>query len=289
MTANILVRDFVRHVRRTKVQEVIGLDIDGTLVEPAGGRLDPAPPDESVGPILRSLDDAGYLIIGVTGSGYRRVRTLENQFEPHGKFKFPAIYTSYGGRLIRRNEHTRSEEEVFLGSRRELDALSRITSRMNDIREDYRAEQTDQGACYAMHLLAQACEESFHAACKEVQSLLAEKKLLSLLQVRATFHDYGIVVVPASMGKDLVARHILRQGRRKFVVCAGDTLADLPLLQKAKFPIVTRTQSGVCIPPELLAIVERKGMGYVASEEEGHGHGLVSGIKAAIEAGILFI
>lgn len=252
-------------------------DIDGTLTAPAGG-MKPDDPHPLLGPALQALDTR-YLMVAITGAGDERVRITEEKMG----YRFRRRYTSYGNRLVYRDGR-----EEFLASCAELEALRSIKSLLNDIKLEYDASQTDEGACYSMHLPCDSTVEDFNAACAEIRVLKLEERGLGL---KSTEHDRGLVIVPLDVvrrGKQRAVDHIISDGY-EIALGVGDTATDLSLLKRARSRIVTRTYMDADIDPVLAQLVADDHSSYVARRNEPHGLGVISGLRFLLERQVIVL
>lgn len=277
MSAGILNGPRIRHSRSADhplVGDWLAFDLDGCVRKSHGGR-NPVAPDRSVSQTFHLLRSVGYLMAVGTGAGLEGAHLTEQHLVD---FEFDILAVSYGALMIERNGHV---SRSFLVPDEERAALAEITDDLEAIASELAKEHiTDrEGVCYSFH---PPCEQSFQIACDRVKPLLA--KAGGLLQFKPTSHDRGVVVAAASASKQLLVDR-LRQPGNRIVVAAGDSSkADGVLLGAAEFAIVTFDE-GSSPDPALVAIVEQKGCGYVATKP--HGLGLVDGLYAARAAGVI--
>jgi hydroxymethylpyrimidine pyrophosphatase-like HAD family hydrolase len=95
--------------------------------------------------------------------------------------------------------------------------------------------------------------------------------------------DSRINVVPRGIDKSSIFPML----NGPIVIAAGDSGSDIPMLEKAEWPIVTHENG---IPDKkLVKIVREKGAGYIAKPHELTGKGVYRGILEAIIQGVVKI
>lgn len=250
------------------------LDLDGTVRPPPLGKA-PVSPPRVLGAILRELSRQ-HLVGAATGAGLDSVRITER----HLKLRFALVAASYCARLIRRGGITPSE--VYLVPRDQQTAMGELTPDLDRIREACRGKLDDRGVVYTMFLPVGS--KAFINAQAQVAELVGTNPHVRFL---ANAHDGGITIMPADGGKKLITGYVREELGHTILIGAGDTSSDLPLLEASEFPIATRNTAGAGIHPALLEHVQRRGVGYVAKENEPHAYGLLAGLQAARAAGVV--
>lgn len=252
-------------------------DIDGTIRPPAAGKS-PTPPPRDLAKILHGIRKHGKgtcLLVVATGASRKSTRQTEIDLN----FRLDWVSPSYCGKLIRRGGHTPSQ--LFLAPPTERRALRLITPKLDHVCQRHQGKLDDRDECYTMFL---ANKHAFEEAREEVTHLVTPVK--QLLRFTANPHDGGISVMPYSAGKHLLVDYLWQQSIT-VSIGAGDTLSDKALLERCEYPILTRTCKDADPPdPILVEIVTRK-RGYIAHEDEFHGHGLIAGLEAARRAGVV--
>lgn len=251
-------------------------DQDGATRPPYCGGGNPLPPPRPLGAVFHAIRrrNPDHLLVAATGTSLGSVRKTEQQLA----FRYDWLAFSYCVRIIRRGGHTPTELTMVPEAQKV--AMSEVTPGLDVIRFQHPgANLDDRGLCYTMYMT----QEGFQSAARAVEALVGSNPNL---RWSANGHDGGITVIPANAGKALLMRYLREQGA-SIGVAAGDTGSDAPMLEEAVFPIATRTQLGAAINPKLLEIIERKGVGYVAKEDEPDGKGLLAGLHAARSQGIL--
>lgn len=250
------------------------LDLDGTVRSPTFGEA-PVPPPRALGRAFRHLSRQ-HILCAATGASLDSVRITEG----HLKLRFAMVAASYCARLVRRGGVTPSE--LYLVPRVQQSEMGQLTPSLDRIREACRGKLDDRGVVYTMFLPVES--QAFTNAQAQVAELVGTNPHVRFM---ANAHDGGITVMPADGGKVLITRYIREQVGHTVLIGAGDTGSDLPLLEASAFPIITRTTVGATIHPALLEHVQRRGVGYVAKEDEPHAHGLLAGLQAARAAGVV--
>lgn len=262
-------------VRERKKEEVVDLfDLDGTVRPPPLKGERPIAPPRELGTIFRGLRKDGRLLSAASGVSMDGARVVEQQM----RFRFDAVAVSYTCRLAWRGGRTPSE--LFLAPREEHYALKVHAVRsLDQIAGRHNAQVDDRVGCYTMFLTPGS--EAFLNARDEVEHMVGQHG--GLLRFLAN-PDGGITVLPRSGGKHLIVEYLIGQDYQ-IGVAAGDTGSDEPLIRAARFPIVTRTDEHTPVKPELAQIVRDRGVGFVA--ERPHAWGLIDGLNAARDAGVL--
>lgn len=251
-------------------------DLDGTCRPlPMGGT--PGAPPPKLGGMLKAVRQGGYLLAAATGSSVRSVRRLESSL----KLRFDDAAASYGTRHIRRGGYTPSER--ILIPPEEHRALGELTPELDRIRSMYGGHLDDHLCCYTMFFPPNSI--AWKQASGEVQVVLAQAGH-QLLTLRSN-EDGGVCVMPRSASKELLVDYLSHGLGRKILVGAGDTASDASILEAAEFPIVTRSALGAPVDETLAEIIQRRGVGYVAPEGIPHGFGLMRGLMAARELGVI--
>lgn len=254
------------------LSEWILLDVDGCVRKPHEG-LSPEPPPLFLRDTVQKLAPRYRFAFG-TGADLSGARLTAF----HLGLEDVVIAASYCGLLSEQNGHA---VESFLVPEEERHALAAITSELEAIAAEFAPDRvTDRGGvCFSFH---PPCQLSFEAACRKAEPLLIAAG--DLLRFKPTRHDRGVVVACASAKKQLLVNRLRGPGNR-IVVAGGDSDADATFLEAAEFPIVTIADEEALPNPTLVAIVEHKRCGFVATKP--HGFGLTEGLYAAREAGVV--
>lgn len=256
--------------------KVAAFDMDGTVrPPPIVGETPKAPPRE-LAQILRSLVGDGIHVASATGASLEGMRGIEKGMG----FKFPTVAVSYAHHVIHREGHTPTEE--WLAPKAERQAFFRTLPALNLVASNLGAVVDDRLGAFTMFLLPNSPE--LRLAGERVANLVACTN--GRLRMIGPNPDGGITVIPASGGKHLFVQHLTGMGKH-LVIGAGDTGSDEPLIRSAQFPIVTRSDERTPVNPKLAAIVQERGVGYVAKDHEPNVYGLMAGLEAARSAGVI--
>ncbi len=251
-------------------------DVDGVIRPlPMGGRV--AVPPHGVAKMLRSIQQRGrHLLAANSGSSLEALRLTECALG----FRFDDVAASHGTRHVRRGGYTPSERVLVPPDQHRF--LGEITPELDRIREATGGKLYDYWTAYTMFF--EPNSTAFNEAAEMVAELVSRSG--GLLKSKA-YVDGGVCVMPAAASKALLVDYLCGGLGRKILVGAGDTASDAPMLEAAEFPIVTRTWAGAPLDPVLVEIVRRKGQGYLARKDEAHGFGLMRGLAAAQNRGII--
>jgi len=249
------------------------LDADGTFrPPPVAGKV--MGPFQGMAAPLRSLRKQGMILGAATGGSHSGIKANERSLG----LRFDLVASSYATRVVRRGGH--APAEYFLGDPAQRASILEITPALDRIRTRHRGMLDDRGAVYTMFLVPGT--DAFTRAAEEVARLIADVPGLKYV----ANPDGGLTIMPRDATKQLVVDHVHELGM-EVVLAAGDGGTDAPLLEACWWPVVTRTSRGAPAHPQLVEIVRRKGRGYIAREDEPHGHGLLAGLLSAREAGAL--
>lgn len=258
--------------------KVILVDVDGTCRKKPTGLVDATDPlPAEVADRLDRLKVAGTHVGAVTGRSRGELKTVERRTG----FRFDRAYCEFGA------HHTWSQPgggvtQALLVPRVELLALTRMSVPLEVLMRQFRAQATVSRAVRTFTVL-----DAHDEAVEAVRGLLTRHSQLG--RYLSLFHneeDGGINIVPltvAEEGKGLATSDIKAKGF-DIAVGAGDSLADLPLLRAARFPVAT-SSTGRDHHPALVAHIRERGVGFVTTKP--HGFGLLQALDRASSMGIL--
>lgn len=248
------------------------LDLDGALrpLQLAGEHV---PPLHGVGKILKAVRRGGLRLAVATGAGFGSVRATERSMA----FRFDDVVVSGGARLVRRGNLPNHDR--LLVPEEEIQALAGITPSLDQVRVALSGRLADTGTGYTAF---------FRPRSQEWETMRDEAaRLVQGLPLRLSANgDGGVSVFAASACKQRPVDWIKDLGR-EIAVGVGDSASDAPILWASLWPIVTRPAIGVPLDDTLVEIVRTKGRGYLARGDEPHGYGLIAGLRAAREAGVI--
>lgn len=235
-------------------------DCDGCIRPLAGAKNLVAPPQE-LGEIL-SVIQRGHCLGIATGASRESVLQTHAHLELTHPMDF--IAHSFCTAIWRPDgcERVISDEQKKL--------LELATPGLIEIQQAHSGMLADMETCitafYETH--------SFPLARQSIKELLRQ---FPQLHLAANPVDGGASVFQQGWGKHVLIERLVQTGST-ILIAAGDTEADIPLLEAAVFPILTRSSHDSAFNARMQAIVYRKG-GYIAWEP--HGYGLIAGLKAA--------
>lgn len=208
-------------------------------------------------------------LVGVaTGASIESIRATEVFLG----FELDFVFHSHSTVLVDRRSG--EEKRTVLAPIEAQAALARRRPELEEIRESHGGILDDdhEGLYDAFYGPA-----GFEPARIAKSAVIRQEPHLKLL---ANPIDGGQSIAPVGTTKQVVVDWALAHGY-EIAFAAGDSLADAPLLEAAMYPIVTFGE-GLAPRSELVEIVRRKGIGFIA--EKPHGDGLADGLEAGFEA-----
>jgi hypothetical protein len=246
-------------------------DIDGTLTKAGGFAAVPCEPPTEVKTAIQAQQRKHQIVL-LTGQPLRVATGMARMLDlPHC-----LVAPDYGAFVC--SPRNLAEKE-FLINRKALEALMLVKNFLVPSFQKLGGRIDSRDGIGIISFIWE-CRDGWADAQRLVVSSAYDKFVANNgLRFQWNRIDLSMNVMPAELSKGLIASRY-----SDILVAAGDTSSDLPVIQKALFPIVTHDE-GMSIHPDLAAVAVDRG--YIASPEEHHGWGLISGLQAAQAAGIL--
>lgn len=243
------------------------LDKDDTLQRSRiGGGESERPPNRAIEEVNTLMDQSTLMV--ASGAPLTNILAIQN----HLGREIPIIAHSHCTGLM--DQRSGEAKRMLLAPLEAQAARARRRSELEAIRESHGGILDDdhEGAHVSFYGPA-----GFEPARVANSAIVMQEPHLKLL---ANPNDGGQAIVPKAVTKQVVVDWALANGY-EIAFAAGDSLADAPLLEAAMYPIVTYGE-GLAPRPELVEIVRRKGLGFIA--EKPHGDGLADGLEAGMIA-----
>lgn len=252
----------------------IAIDLDGTVRPCCGMDAPPQPPAELRG-IFPLLAKRNWLAL-ITGQPVCNARTTAEQL---GTPRCDLVAPDYGSKVI-----IDGAEEIILASPEAIQALAVVIPPLTELAKQYGGEP-DTRFAFGMKTFFFQEKGKFSDATDQFPGLIGRyyPDAARLLAIKPNESDLSINVTDSSVHKGRVVGYARQRGH-EIAVGAGDGSSDRPLLEAAKFPIVTYCRNSSGPNPELAALATERG-GYVSRHPDGVG--LAYGLLAAREAGAI--
>lgn len=259
-----------------QVGKVVAIDIDDTLTETSGSSHIPNRPPQEAIRVIEILREIGKKIVLITGRQVETAREIKKMIGgcdemvvEHGGYVFHKDEKN-GTLLVPQNEYDKFE----------LYRIKIIEFYLNEL----GADNVNTGHQYVAAFWSR--EEKFLLAQKKSEEKIPEflkKTGLEETIKMSGWHksDFSHNFFCKSLGKHQAIRFFRKNGHG-ILIAAGDSSGDFPLLYKAYWPIVCRSERHPQANVRLAKIVTRKGRGFVA-QDEIHGYGFATGVNKFFE------